>query len=104
MLSERQYEQRRKNGVALAQRVDRDFYRFIGRRGGRRFMLNTILQNAENLICPACKGGYCKLAKVNPAGHQRQLEELREYYRQSAFEKYHDFTGNRIMIELFTRS
>src|SRR5262245_29298178 len=98
MLSERQYEQRRANGLALAARVDRDFFRFIGRRGGRRFMLNTILANADNLSCPACKGGYCKLAKVNPPAHQRQLEELRAYYRQSAFEKYHDFTNNRMML------
>jgi hypothetical protein len=102
-LSDKQLAQRRAAGQSLAALVDRDYYRFIGRRGGRRFMLNTILQNAENLTCQACAAGYCKLVEINPAAHARAVEELRDYYRQSATEKYHDWTGNRLMLQMFER-
>jgi hypothetical protein len=91
----------RLGGNTLAASVSRDYYRFIGRLGGRKYMYNLLMHIADNYQCLNCQHNNCKLVSSNPRGHERLVQEIKEHYRQEAYEKYYCFTGNRIFLELF---
>jgi hypothetical protein len=101
-LSAKQLEQRREAGRALAAKVERDYYRFIGRRGGRRFMFNQLIRLANEYSCPMCALGVCKI--TNPLRHEAWVNKFRADYQAEAYERYFDYTGNRMMLALFARS
>jgi hypothetical protein len=92
----------RLGGKALAAKVDRSYFQFIGRRGGRRTIYHERKAAAERWLCPLCVTGQrCILAERNPAGHQRMTQEIRDYYSGRA-EEHNDGPGpQRIMLELW---
>lgn len=87
--------QRKANGQRLAARVDRDYFRFIGRRGGRRLMFNTITALAYNWQLPE---GWP--VRVSPAVQAELRQELTEHYLEQA-NKYKDDKGTKVMLALW---
>ena len=96
-MTEKQIEQRRAAGRALAAKVSPEYFRFIGRRGGRRFMFNQLNRLADNF------NGFDAPVKCSPARFAEIVADQREHYRQEAQEKYFDFTGNRLFLQLFEK-
>jgi hypothetical protein len=94
-------DHQRRAGLAMRAKVHRDYYRKIGRLGGRRGQFLLLISIADNYVCLNCRHNNCKMVTLNPAYHQRLVEEVKDHYRQEAYEKYFDLTGNMIMLELF---
>lgn len=89
-------------GRALASKVSRDYYRFIGRRGGRATKLKDLLWLSETYDCrndPAWLNSYIGRTST-PAQAERWNRWTRQRLAEDA-ERYRDMNGTRMMIELF---
>lgn len=91
-------QQRAANGKRLAASLDNSYFAFIGRRGGRRAQYNQLMRLAQTWQFSQAQIAESKVSERRRA---ELVAEMREHYRQQAIEKYHDYTGNRIMLELF---
>jgi hypothetical protein len=87
-----------KAGLTLAASVSRDYYRFIGRRGGRATEYNSLVRLAQTFDCRQAGWGQSGTA----AQVDRWNAEMRQHYLEVA-QKYRDYNGTRIMLELFDR-
>jgi hypothetical protein len=91
-------ERGRLGGLALAAKVEPDYFRFIGRRGGKRYMFNLLMDIARTWeFSPE----EIEASKVSADRRAELVADMREHYRSEAYEKYFEAWGNRVMIELF---
>ena len=96
ILSKAQREQRREAGRALASQVSRDYYRFIGRRGGRAYMFKYFSHLAQTW--QPSKEEIA--ASKSPAHLARHIREMRTYYQEIA-DSYRFDRGTKMMLDLF---
>ena len=94
-LSQAQLDQRRAAGKALKAKVSREYYRLIGRRGGRRTLYNQLMTLAETF-----NGFPCEI-KCSPERLQEIIADQRAHYKEQA-EYWKDDTGNMVMVELLS--
>ena len=98
-LSQAQLDQRRAAGRALAAKVDRSYYQFIGRRGGRKLQFNILMGLAATWLPSPDVAALGQ----SPAHTARLIEAMRYKWREEAYEKYFDQTGTCIMLALFEK-
>jgi hypothetical protein len=83
-------------GRALASQVSRDYYRFIGRKGGRKYMYNMLMRLAQEWTPSADQID----ASASPVHLARFIADMRQMYFDQA-QDYKEFTGQAIMLDLF---
>jgi hypothetical protein len=83
-------------GRALASQVSRDYYRFIGRKGGRKFMYNMLMRLAQEWTPSADQVEE----SASPAHLDRFIATMRQMYFDQA-QDYKEDTGQAIMLDLF---
>jgi hypothetical protein len=91
-----------KAGLTLAASVSRDYYRFIGRRGGRASMFNHLMRVAQSYDCRKSRVWRDDARSWPSERINRFNQGIRQHYREMA-EGYRDYNGNRMMLELFDR-
>ncbi len=97
-LSSAQLAQRRAAGRALAAKVEPDYFKWLGRWGGRAYMLQFELAFAQNYIFSPLPGGDSSQEAI-----ERATNELRAHYREQALERYGDrpAKGQRVMLQIW---
>jgi hypothetical protein len=91
-------DHQRQASAALREQVSSDYYRFIGRIGGRRTMYNRLMEVAANW---GFTPDEIQESRVSPERRAELEADMRSYYRERAIEKYGTTYGNRVMLALF---
>ncbi len=99
-LSHKQLAQRRAAGKALAAKVGRDYFKWLGRLGGRKYMLRAGLALAESWNFSAEE---IKASKVSAERRAELVAEMRTHYREQALERYGagPAKGQKVMLEVW---
>lgn len=84
-----------RGGQALASKVDQEYFRWLGSRGGRKTQFNILIYLSQNFEFVPLPGGNTTAAAI-----ERATQRMREHYRSEAYEKYYFDQGTRVMLQV----